>query len=114
MTTFFNFFSILLQASFVEQFLNKMTEKNIVYTLLMLVIIYLVWKLHHKEKEITELQKSIRENEKENMSILTQVSATLDRVIEGQRTTNEMIFRELQNLKDFVKYLIENATLRKK
>lgn len=108
MTTFFNFFSILLQASFVEQFLNKMTEKNIVYTLLMLVIIYLVWKLHIREKDIDEMQKKTHNNEKENMNILNQVSATLDRVIEGQRTTNEMIFREIQNLKEFIRYSIES------
>ncbi len=104
----FTFFGILLQASFVEQFLDKLTEKNIVYTILMIVIIYLGWRLHNREKEISELQKSIRENEKENLNILTQVSATLDRVIEGQRTTNEMIFRELQNLKEFIRYLIES------
>lgn len=101
-------FAILLQASFVEQFLDKLTEKNIVYTILIIVIAYLGWRLHNREKEITELQKSIRENEKENLNILTQVSATLDRVIEGQRTTNEMIFRELQNLKEFIRYLIES------
>jgi hypothetical protein len=106
--------NILLQASAVEHLLDNLTEKSIVYTLLIFVIGYLIWKLHHKEKEVTELQKTIRENEKENMSILTQVSATLDRVIEGQRTTNEMIFRELQSLKDFVRYLIENATIKKK
>lgn len=103
-----SFFSILLQASFVEQFLDKLTEKNIVYTILVIVIAYLGWRLHIKEKEISDLQKSIRENEKENLNILTQVSATLDRVIEGQRTTNEMIFRELQNLKEFIRYLIES------
>lgn len=101
-------FAILLQVSFVEQFLDKLTEKNIVYTILMVVIVYLGWRLHNREKEISELQKSIRENEKENLNILTQVSATLDRVIEGQRTTNEMIFRELQNLKEFIRYLIES------
>ena len=105
---------ILLQASVIEHFIDNLTEKSIVYTILFLVIIYLIYRLHQKEKELSELQKTIRENEKENMNILTQVSATLDRVIEGQRTTNEMIFRELQNLKDFVRYLIENATLKKK
>jgi hypothetical protein len=104
-----NFLAILLQVSFVEQFLDKLTEKNIVYTILVVVITYLGWRLHKREHEISELQKSIRENEKENLNILTQVSATLDRVIEGQRTTNEMIFRELQNLKEFIRYLIEST-----
>lgn len=105
---------ILLQANVIEHFLDNLTEKSIVYTIMFIIVGYLGWRLHQKEKEIAELQKTIRENEKENMSILTQVSATLDRVIEGQRTTSEMIFRELQNLKDFVRYLIENATLKKK
>lgn len=101
-------FSVLLQVSFLEGFLEKLSEKNIVYTILFIIIVYLGWRLHNREKEIAELQKSIRENEKENLNILTQVSATLDRVIEGQRTTNEMIFRELQNLKEFIKFLIES------
>lgn len=102
------FYGILLQASFIEQFLDKLTEKNIVYTILMVVIIYLGWRLNGREKEISELQKSSRESEKENMNILNQVSATLDRVIEGQRTTNEMIFREIQNLKEFIRFTMEN------
>ena len=104
-------YSILLQASFLEHFMDNLTEKSIVYSILLLVVGYLGWRLHNKEAELKELQKSIRENEKDNLNILIQVNATLDRVIEGQRTTNEMVFRELHNLKDFIKYIIENASL---
>ena len=100
-------FGILLQASFLEQFLNKLTEKNIVYTMLVIAIAYLVWRLNNREKEVSEQQKQMRENERENLEILNQVSATLDRVIEGQRTTNDMIFRELQNLKEYIKLSFE-------
>ena len=102
-------FGILLQVSFLEQFLQKLSEKNIVYTILVIAIAYLVWRLHNKEKEISEQQKQIRENEKENLEILNQVSATLDRVIEGQRTTNDMIFRELQNLKEYIKLSFDSS-----
>ncbi len=66
-----------------------------------------------KEKEISDLNTYIRENDKDNLMVLNNVNATLDKVIETQKTLSEKIIenqkhshddllKELGNIKEFI------------
>lgn len=68
-----------------------------------------------KEKEISELHVYIRENDKDNLVVLNNVNATLDKVIETQKSLSERILdnqehahddliKELGNLKQFIDF----------
>jgi hypothetical protein len=87
--------------------LQELVKQGPLFALFVAITIYLVWKLDKKEKEIKELHEYIRENEKENLKILNDVNNTLDQVTRKQNDTNEIVAKEVQHLKEFIKLIID-------
>ncbi len=65
--------------------------------------------LKAKEEELKELHKYIRESEKENLNTLKKVSGTLDRVIDSQRSGDNIVLNEIDNLKDLIMLRIKKG-----
>lgn len=65
-------------------------------------IVYLVTELKKKNSELSELNKYIRDSEKENLSTLKQVNDTIDRVLENQKLNDNVILKEIDNLKQLL------------
>jgi len=65
------------------------------------VIFYLVKKGDKKEKEVEELNLYVRENDKENLVVLTELSKSLEKIIDNQRASGEAVSKQIQNLKEF-------------
>jgi uncharacterized membrane protein len=88
----------------VESLLTNVTQGSVVsiISLLVLMAIYLGYRLHTKEQENTKLNEYIRESDKENVVILTEVNNTLDRVLEKQKDTNDNVIKEINHLKEFL------------
>jgi hypothetical protein len=58
--------------------------------------------LKEKELELKELNQYVRQSEKENLLTLQKVSSTLDRVIDAQRSGDNIVLKEIDNLKDII------------
>lgn len=59
-------------------------------------------KITEKENEIKELNKYIRESENENIKILEKVSNTLDKVVDTQKSGDNTVIKEIDNLKQLI------------
>ena len=71
-------------------------------SIFILIALYLGYQLHMRDKEIIKLNDYIRESDKENVIVLTEVNNTLDRVLENQKNTNEVVIKEISSLKEFL------------
>lgn len=65
-------------------------------------IVYLVTELKKKNTELIDLNKYIRESEKENLTTLKEVNDTIDRVLENQKLNDNVILKEIDNLKQLI------------
>lgn len=92
----------------IESLVNTVVEQGAFASLFLLICIYLAWRLHRKEKENDKLNKYIRSSDKENLKTLNDVNNTLDRVLESQKNSDNIVIKEIQSTKDIVILKIEN------
>lgn len=93
--------------------LDKLLNEGSLITLFLLVCGYLIYQIQKKDKEINrlnnylkELNEYIRESDKENLQTLSDVSRTLDKVLENQKNTDSIVVNEIANLKEVIKLMI--------
>lgn len=71
-----------------------------------------------KDEQIEKDQRYIRENDKENLKVLSELNQTIDKLIESQRVMNEktvdnqknntdLLAKEIQNMRDFIDVKIQ-------
>ena len=101
--------SIILQvidsetsSGIIASLVENVASQGPMAALFLLITIYLGWRLYRKDKENTELNKYIRDNDKENLKTLNEVNNTLDKVLETQKTSNNSVNREIKNSKEFI------------
>jgi hypothetical protein len=94
--------NIILQSDVAEKLLQNLAEQGPVVTIAILVCLYFYKQVGKKEKEIETLNGYIRESDKENLQILNDVNNTLDKVLENQKHSNEMVVKEIENLKEYI------------
>lgn len=70
--------------------------------LMAIAVGYLVVRLNAKEKEIKELNANMREYEKDSLLMLEKVANTLDKVIDFQEKGDNLILKEIDNLKQII------------
>lgn len=58
--------------------------------------------IKEKDEQLKELNKYVRQSEKENLQTLQKVSSTLDRVIDSQKNGDNIVLKEIDNLKDII------------
>ena len=111
------FFGILLQvvnsetsSGIVESLVQSIASQGPMSALFLLITIYLGWRLYKKEIELKEISDYIRESDKENLKTLSSVNSTLDKLLETQRNSDNVVEKSIQNTKDFVSLKIENLT----
>lgn len=78
--------------------------------LLVVVVIYLIWKLEKKEKEVVVLNEYIRHNDRDNLLVLTNVNNTLDKVIENQKSGNSSMSQDIDRLKEYIDLRMEKPS----
>jgi hypothetical protein len=59
-------------------------------------------QLKEKDDQLKELNQYVRQSEKENLLTLQKVSSTLDRVIDSQKSGDNIVLKEIDNLKDII------------
>lgn len=94
--------NIILQAVGVDKMIEKLAEQGPIVTIAILVCLYFYKQLGKKEKEIETLNGYVRESDKENLQILNEVNNTLDKVLENQKQSNQMVIKEIENLKEYI------------
>jgi preprotein translocase subunit YajC len=77
-----------------------------IIALLGIFIFYLYKENDKKDKEIKELYDHIRNSEKENLQLLSGLSATLDRIMTADQTNTDSILRELSAFKNELKIIL--------
>lgn len=65
-------------------------------------------QLKEKEEQLKELNQYVRQSEKENLLTLQKVSSTLDRVIDAQKSGDNIVLKEIDNLKDIILLKLKN------
>lgn len=70
--------------------------------LLAIAITYLIRQLTKKEKELETLNEYIRSSEKDNIKTLEKVTSTLDKVMEKQNSSDSIVMKEIENLKQLL------------
>lgn len=88
--------------------LSDLAKLSPLIAILIAIIIYLVWKMEKREKEIVSLNEYIRDNDKENLQILSNLNNTLDKVIEKQKESNDSVIKQIENLKDYINLKFKN------
>jgi hypothetical protein len=101
-------------------FIGDLYKLSPIIGLLLVAITYLVVVLNKKEKlmkdkdielnrlikekddQLKELNQYVRQSEKDNLLTLQKVSSTLDRVIDSQKTGDNIVLKEIDNLKDII------------
>ena len=86
----------------VDSIVTNLSHEGPLVSLFILICLYLVWQIKKKDENIVTLNEYIRESDKENAEILSEVNNTLDRVLENQRNTNEVVIKEISSLKEFL------------
>lgn len=94
--------NMVVSSSGVDALLSQLAKEGPLVALFLLVIIGLVYQLNKREKEIVKLNEYIRETNKDNMNVLNEVTNTLDKVVDKQRDTNDILTKEINNLKEFI------------
>lgn len=97
-----NIFNFLVQADAIDTIIQKLAEQGPVVSIAMLVCLYFYKQVNKKEKEIETLNGYIRDSDKENLQILNDVNNTLDKVLENQKHSNEMVIKEIEYLKEYI------------
>jgi hypothetical protein len=95
-------FIFLQSTTVLSSMIGTLAEQGALITLFVLICWYLVRQIGKREKEVTDLNDYIRESEKENLQVLNDVNNTLDKVLENQKHSNDMVIKEIENLKEYI------------
>lgn len=88
--------------------LTDLAKLSPLIAILVAIIAYLIWKIEKREKEIISLNGYIRDNDRENLQILSNLNNTLDKVIEKQKHSNESVIKEIDGLKEYISLKIKD------
>jgi type IV secretory pathway VirB4 component len=109
--------TILLQVpAIISTLVSNLVEQGAIVTIFIVICYYLLNQLKNKDKQlegkdkqldgkdeqVAELNEYIRESEKETVQVLNAVNNTLDRVLENQKSSNNMVIKEIENLKEYI------------
>jgi len=86
-----------------EQLLIELSRLGPVVTILVVAIIYFLRKEKGYKLEITELNKEIKDNEKESLLLINRLANTLDKL----STNKEDVVKEIASLKEFITLKLE-------
>lgn len=107
---------------------EELAKLGIVAVLMGIAVVWLVKQLAKKDRiikakdaQIEADQKYIRENDKENLQVLSDLNQTIDKLIDtqkalsdkaidSQKNSTESLGKEIQSLKEFVEVKITNIT----
>lgn len=95
-------FNILLDVAPTTDVIGTLWGISPVLGIMAIGIVYLVTEIKKKNTELTELNKYIRDSEKENLMTLKEVNDTIDRVLENQKINDNVILKEIDNLKQLI------------
>jgi uncharacterized membrane protein YvbJ len=86
----------------ITEVLGTLLSLGPVVTILVAVIIYLHKKLSGSEKSLKELNRTVRDNDKENILLLDSISHALDKLSDKDNTNTDKVLSELRNLRDLI------------
>jgi len=77
--------------------------------------------IHAKDEQLIELNTYVRENDKNNLVVLSEVNHTLDKIIEtqkvisertmeGQKINAKIVIKEITSLKETIELRVENLS----
>lgn len=107
---------------------QRLADAGLVF-LIMGVGIVIIWRylktkdkiIKAKDDQLLELNSYVRENDKNNLTVLSQVNSTLDKIIETQKVISEKtiegqkvnagnIIKEITSLKETIDLRVENLS----
>ena len=101
-------FTNLLYIQSEVDFVAELYNLSPIIGCLILAVVYLVYQIYHKEKQLTELNKYIRDESAENMKTLETVCSTMDKVLDQYEKGNTNITKDINNLKEIIILKLDN------
>jgi hypothetical protein len=78
-----------------EELLGQIAQYGVAFAVLVAAVIYFLGREKKKETEIERLHQELRESEKESLTALYKTTALLDKMLEQDKTKNELILKEI-------------------
>jgi len=97
-------------SSVVSKIVDSILEHGPIAAVFLAVSIFLVYLLNKREKQIQELNKYIRNNDKDNLETLNKLSTTLDKIMDKQKNSDNNVVTEIKNTKEIIVLKIENLS----
>ena len=78
-----------------EELLTQIAQYGVAFTVLVAAVIYFLGREKKKEAEIERLHQELRESEKESLTALYKTTALLEKMLEQDKTKNELLLKEI-------------------
>jgi hypothetical protein len=92
----------------VIEILTEIAKLSPMLGLLIVGIIYFFKKEKGYKTEIGELHKELRDAEKENLTALYQVTNFMDKMLESDKTKNQLLLKEIETMRNSIENKIES------
>lgn len=78
-----------------EDLLSNIAQMGVAFSVLVAAIIYFLGREKKKESEIERLHQELRDSEKESLTALYKTTALLEKMLEQDKTKNELLLKEI-------------------
>lgn len=99
---------LLLQVTETANAWSKVAEQNTVFAVLVAVIITLIGAITVLWVQLNKEREYIRVSDKSNLSVLTDLSKTLETIMSNDNTNTDKIITSITNVKEHVSHQIQS------
>lgn len=91
-----------------EDLLSNIAQMGVAFTVLVAAIIYFLGREKKKESEIERLHQELRDSEKESLTALYKTTALLEKMLEQDKTKNELLLKEIDLMRVSIEAKIDS------
>jgi alcohol dehydrogenase class IV len=91
-----------------EDLLMNVAQTGVAFAVLVAAVIYFLGREKKKEAEIERLHQELRESEKESLTALYKTTALLEKMLEQDKTKNELLLKEIDLMRISIEAKIDS------
>lgn len=91
-----------------EDLLSNIAQMGVAFTVLVAAIIYFLGREKKKESEIERLHQELHNSEKESLTALYKTTALLEKMLEQDKTKNELLLKEIDLMRVSIEAKIDS------
>ena len=86
----------------------NVAQTGVAFAVLVAAVIYFLGREKKKEAEIERLHQELRESEKESLTALYKTTALLEKMLEQDKTKNELLLKEIDLMRISIEAKIDS------